>query len=454
MHMKSNVFTFDRSWCVAVGAVLAWLCFPRESSAVTLPAIFSDHMVLQQGKAVPVWGEGEPGEEVRVAIAGQTHTALVGADGRWILKLSPMSRGGPYQLQVKGKATVVVEDVLVGEVWLGSGQSNMAHPAAESRGFEETKAGANLPQVRMFRVESGSSTNAQPNCQGSWKVCSADTVGRFSAVLYFFGRELHTQLGGPVGLINSSLGATAIEAWTSPRAQSNVPGVGGLFNGKIAPLVPYTLGGVIWYQGEANAHGVEQGQRYGSQLMNLVKDWRGHWGYDLPFAWVQLPNFTGRGEAWCLVREGQLKALQLPQTGMAIAVDIGESGNIHPKNKQEVGRRLALWALGTVYGKKVPSISGPLPEVPEFRTKDVVLRFTHTEGGLTAKNGALKGFVIAGTDREWLPGQARIEGEAVIVSNPAITKPVAIRYAWKDNPDCNLYNGAGLPASPFRTDDW
>ena len=371
-----------------------------------------------------------------------------------MVKLAPIRSGGPYTLHVKGRNALAVEDVIVGEVWLGSGQSNMAHPAAEAKEFELTKAGATLPGLRMFKVESGSATNAQQDCRGSWKTCSADTVGRFSAVLYFFGRELHKTLGVPVGLINSSVGATAIESWISPEAQKAEKGEGGLFNAKIAPLIPYAISGAIWYQGEANAHSVEQGRKYHSQLALLVNDWRARWGYSFPFAWAQLPNFTGRAEAWCLVREGQLKALELPQTGMAITVDIGDSGNIHPEEQAggstptvSVGTGQGLWQTGT-------ATSGPLPASQEFRGQDVILRFSHTQGGLVAKGGELKGFTIAASDRKWQPAQARIEGETVIVSNQAINVPVAVRYAWKDDPECNLFNGVGLPASPFRTDNW
>jgi len=441
---------------LGICAGLVWGVIAPAAAEVSLPAVFSDHMVLQQGKNAPVWGRAEPGESVTVAIAGQTKTTRAAESGKWILKLDPIHQGGPYTLRVKGSNELTVADVLVGEVWLGSGQSNMAQPAQEAKDFATTKAESNEPQIRMFKVESGGATNLQSDCKGTWKVCSAETIGRFSAVLYFFGRELHKALGVPMGLINSSVGATAIESWISPETQQAQPGDGrgDLFNGKIAPLIPYSIAGVIWYQGEANAHSVEQGRKYHAQLTTLVNDWRTHWGCEFPFGWAQLPNYKERAEAWCLVREGQLQALELPKTGMAITVDIGDAGNIHPKNKQETGRRLSLWALGRVYGKPVAATSGPLPATHQFRADDVVLEFTHTDGGLVAKDGELKGFTIAGTDHQWQPAQARIAGETVVVSNLAVKNPVAVRYAWQDNPDCNLYNGAGLPASPFRTDDW
>lgn len=450
---------FNASLSLLQFAAVVALSFSTAAPAfadVRLPAIFSDHMVLQQGTTAPVWGWADPGEAISVSLAGQTKTARADATGKWSVQLKGLRTGGPHILTVKGKNEISIADVLVGEVWLGSGQSNMAQPAQEARDFATTKAESDQPQIRMFKVESGGATNALDDCKGTWKICSPETIGRFSAVLYFFGRELHQSLQVPLGLINSSVGASAIESWTPPAAQQAQPGdgKGDLFNGKIAPLIPYAIAGAIWYQGEANARTVEPARYYHQQFPLLINEWRARWGYTFPFAWVQLPNYKERAEGWCLVREGQLKTLSLPQTGMAITVDIGQSGNIHPKNKQETARRLSLWALGTVYGKKVASISGPLPTTQKFRTAEVVLSFSHTDGGLVAKDGDLRGFVIAGSDRQWLPAQAKIKGNKVLVSHPAVKNPVAVRYAWQDDPDCNLYNGAGLPASPFRTDDW
>jgi sialate O-acetylesterase len=229
--------------------------------------------------------------------------------------------------------------------------------------------------------------------------------------------------------------------------------VGGLFNGKISPLIPYAVRGMLWYQGEANTTDAKA-PFYQHQLPLLVNDWRKRWGSEIPFAWVQLPNFTRPGEGWPIVREAMLKTLKLPKTGMAITIDIGEQKNIHPANKQEVGRRLSLWALSSVYGKKVDSASGPLPAGHEVKGDKIVLKFTHADGGLKAKGGDLTGFMIAGEDKQWKKAAAQIEGDRVIVCSPEIAKPVAVRYAWQDWPECNLTNGAGLPASPFRTDDW
>ncbi len=494
----------------------AAFCSHSLRADVKLPAIFSDHMVLQQDVAAPVWGWADPGEKVIVTIAGQSKSAKADAQGKWRVKLGKLKAGGPHALTVKGKNTITLSDVLVGEVWLGSGQSNMALQVNRANNYEQEKAAANFPQIRMFTVTSGAASSAQDDCKGAWQVCSPDTVGAFSATAYFFGREIHRALNVPVGLIHSSVGGTPIESWISPEAQKKSPelkaffetvvkestgfdeataqakyekdlarwkdaakkakaenktsprapqnpvevrkrkgDVGGLFNGKIAPLIPYAIRGVLWYQGEANSTDAKA-PFYQYQLPLLVKDWRARWGCEFPFAWVQLPNFT-RGEGWLLVREAMLKSLKVPNTGMAVTIDIGDPKNIHPTNKQDVGKRLALWAQASVYGQKGVAASGPLPDGHKIRGGEVTLSFKHTDGGLVVPPGGsseLKGFVIAGEDKQWKPAQARIAGDKIIVSHPDVKKPVAVRYAWQDNPDCNLYNGAGLPASPFRTDDW
>ena len=483
-------------------------------AAVKLPAIISDHMVLQQDATLPIWGWAEAGEEVSVSVAGATAKTKADAAGKWSVKLGKLKTGGPHTLTVKGTNELTVNDVLVGEVWLGSGQSNMAMRVNGANNFNHEQTTADLPQIRMFTESSAAAPTAQGGGAGAWVVCAPETVGTFSATLFFTGREIHKALGVPVGLINSSVGGTPIESWIAPETQRSAPelkgffaesekveaavdiekakakyekdlaawteiakqarsekkaaprkpqdpvalrakkgNIGGLFNGKIAPLIPYAIRGALWYQGEANSTDPKAGF-YGRQLALLVTDWRARWGYEFPMAWVQLPNFGGPGRNWPGVREGMLQTLKLPKTGMAVTIDIGEEKNIHPKNKQEVGRRLSLWALGEVYGKKVAATCGPLPAGHEVRGTEVTLSFQHTDGGLVAKDGELKGFVVAGVDRQWKPAQARIKGAQVIVSSPEVQQPVAVRYAWENWPTCNLYNGSGLPASPFRTDDW
>lgn len=488
------------------------------SATVTLPVIFTDHMVLQRERPVPVWGWAEAGREVNVKFAGQTKTTKADKDGRWKVTLDPLKASSDRQnLMVSGQNTVVIKDVLVGEVWLCSGQSNMAMTVKGVQDAEKEIAAANFPKMRMFFVQSFTATSPQEQCKGVWQTCSPQSIPNFSAAAYFFGRNLHQTLKVPVGLINSSVGGTAIESWTSmdvmkdkaelqPLLEQWRQGVtlfeqpenlaknsaakkqwqdavkaaqaagqpsppqpallgrdplsanrpANLFNGKIAPIVPFAIRGAIWYQGESNAG---NGPLYATQLPLMISDWRTRWGYDFPFAWVQLPNFQKRDAApgtasnWARLREAQTKSLAVPNTGMSINIDIGEAGNIHPLNKQEIGRRLALWARAQVYGEKM-AWSGPQYQSHAINGAQVVIRFSHAEGLKTVDgSAALKGFAIADETQKWQWAEARIEGDQVIVTHPAIKTPVAVRYAWANNPEVNLINGAGLPAGPFRTDD-
>ena len=509
------------SSCLPLIALAAFMPLAAQAD-VRLPAVISDHMVLQQEIAVPIWGWADKGEEVTVSIAGQSMSVKAGADGKWMIKLDKLTSGGPHELLITGKNTLKITDVLIGEVWLGSGQSNMAMTVSRSKDFEAEQAAANLPHIRMFRESSGSATDPQETGSGKWEVCSSESVGAFSATAFFFGREIHKSLKLPVGLINSSVGGTPIEAWTSlpaqkslselkplfarwenatatydpekaktqydkafaewrtaakkarddgkqlprppqppvnPRRNSHHPAV--LFNGKIAPLVPYAIRGAIWYQGESNANSSRDGsspENYGLQLRTLIADWRGRWGQgDFPVAWVQLPLFQKpqvepvEETGWTIIREQMLKTLKVPNTGMAITLDLGEANDIHPRDKQGVGKRLAQWALAKVYNQKNVVASGPLPDGYEIDGEEVVLSFRYA-AGLQASGEELKGFAIAGADQKWYPAKARIDGEEVVVWHPDVKQPKAVRYAWADNPDANLINGAGLPASPFRTD--
>ncbi|MFN0079500.1 MAG: sialate O-acetylesterase [Prosthecobacter sp.] len=476
-------------------------------AAITLPAVFSDHMVLQSGKPVPVWGAAAPGAEVTVAIAGQKKTTTADAEGKWSLKLDALTAAAEPQTLTIGDKTI--KDVLIGEVWLGSGQSNMAMTVERSNDLEGSKAAANLPLIRVFTEGSGASPTAKSEGKGAWIICTPETVGKFSATAFFFGRTLHAALKTPVGLINSSVGGTPIESWISPEAQhasaelkpffaamqqddakfdpvkmkalyerqvakwtedvrkAKADGqplprkprdpvatrerkgdVGGLFNGKIAPLIPFAIRGAIWYQGEANAQPTKVAF-YQYQLPLLAKDWRTRWADEFPFAWVQLPNYTRPGDSWPLMRESMLNSLNtIPNSGMAVTLDIGDAKDIHPKNKQDVGYRLAQWALGTVYQKDVPAICGPLIDTATAKGSELVLTFKHAKG-LQAK-GDLTEFEIAGADGQWQPAEAKIDGETVIVSAKPVAEPKGVRYAWKDNPVATLFNGAGMPASPFR----
>jgi sialate O-acetylesterase len=494
---------------------------PLTAAELKLASVLADHMVLQRDKPIAVWGWADVGETVTVSFAGQSKSAIAAADGKWSLTLDAIAASAePRTLTATGKEgrKVEVKDVLVGEVWLGSGQSNMEMSVKAANHFDAEQAAANLPLIRYYSDTNGTAAKPRSEGKGVWQVCSPATVGRFSATLYFFGREIHREVGVPVGLINSSVGATQIEYWIPAEAQCADPETkanydtfmrgytsfdeskftanyekqmavwnvaaekakadnkapparptdvlairkrkgppAGLFNGKVFNLAPFTLRGILWYQGESNSAlpGPNKSHLYHKQLTQLVTSWRTLWDDELPFAWVQLPNFTAPGEGWPRIREAMLQTLELPKTGMAITIDIGDAKNIHPTNKQEVGRRLSLWALGTVYGKDVPAISGPLPTSSLINSNTITVTFKHASGGLKTKDGGpVNGFQIAGADQQWKPAAAKLDGDKVIVSSPDIAASVAVRYAWQDLPDCNLYNAADLPASPFRTDDW
>lgn len=508
-----------------LAATVATLLPLGASAEVKLPAIFSEHMVLQRDQPATVWGWADAGEEVTVTIGKQTKKTKAGADKKWSVKLDKLSAGDAQTMTVKGTNTIEIPDVLVGEVWLCSGQSNMGFTVNRALNFEQEKTAAELPKLRMFTVLSGTAPQPEEDCKGKWVVCSPDAVGTFSATAYFFGRELQAKLNVPMGLINSSVGGTAIESWTSWDAQKDVPQLkfifdswdkriadfdpekakaayekqkaawqiaadkakaegkpapvaprapsepkkdpnrpANLFNGKIAPLVPYTIRGAIWYQGESNADTVERGAAYRVQLPLLIADWRKRWGAEFPFAWVQLPDFDARNpEGWSLVNEAMLKSLKVPKTGMAVALGLGEAKDIHPRNKQEVGKRLATWAMADVYapkpakkGKKAEATTamGPLYAGSKIAGKEVTVTFKQADGLAAKDGGELRGFTIAGEDKQWKPATAKIVKGSVVVSSPDVAKPVAVRYAWASNPEWSLVNAAGIPASPFRTDDW
>ncbi len=481
---------------------------------VSLPVLFSDHMVLQRDSVVPVWGRAAPQEEVVVAMLGQQKTVRASATGDWKVRLDPMPAIRGARLTVSGTNRIALDDVCVGEVWLCSGQSNMGFRVSRAAGAKELIRDANR-SIRQFTVELAPAAAPAKTIRGRWEVAAPEAVAMFSAVGYCFALELAARLGVPVGIINASSGGTLIEAWTSLAAQKDLPGLdatleawnkrmlawdpavaqrrfekleaaypaavakakaagtkaprpprravapdvdpdhpGTLFNGMIAPLVPYTLRGVLWYQGESNGT-IERAHLYRSQLPLLVEDWRHAWDRpDLPFAWVQLPNIVRDGEGWPLVREAMRQGLRLPHTGMAVTIDLGEPDNLHPPRKREVGQRLARWAFADVYGLRDVVGAGPVPERHHVENDRMVIRFGHAAAGLVAKGGALAGFVVAGADRVWRTAKAEIKGAAVEVFNPEVPHPVAVRYGWKDDPVCTLFNGAGLPASPFRTDDW
>jgi sialate O-acetylesterase len=642
------------AWVASTG--LAAAPSLAETATVSLPAVFGDHMVLQRGMRVPVWGSGASGDEITVSIAGHQKSTTVSDDGSWRVTLDPMPAGGPHELVIEGAQTVRFTDVLVGEVWLASGQSNMEMPLAgwgEILDFEIEIARADYPEIRLFKVDRATANQPLEDVSSDgWRRCSPEAVAEFSSTAYFFARRVHRETGIPIGLISSSWGGTVAEAWTSastleqmadfrdavrkirglseaeteimrrefeaamternravreddaglidgfpawavpdledsgwptmtlpdkwedaalpeldgvvwfrrevdlpddwagspleislgpiddadetyfngelagktegwdtPRhyaipgdrveAGRNVIAVrvldtylsGGLwgedadlvltgpsgrsirlagpwlyhvgleleplppspddpnrptvlYNGMIEPLVPYAIRGVIWYQGESNS---SRAYQYRKLFRGLIEDWRSTWGQgNFPFYFVQLAGFEPgpleQGK-WPELREAQALALSLPATGMAVAIDIGNERDVHPKNKQEVGNRLARLALNRLYGVQVadsgPSYGGMSREDAKIRVS-----FNDADGGLEARGGALRGFTIAGADREFHVAEARIERGSVVVWSEDVAFPVAVRYGWEDYSDCNLYNAASLPALPFRTDDW
>lgn len=485
---------------------------------VRLPAVIGDNMVLQQGEPVGIWGWADPNEQVMVSVSWHSMEWAVKADkdGKWKFNVTSPKVGGPYEITLKGKNTVAIKNILVGEVWVCSGQSNMQMAVRSSANSQEEIAAAKYPKIRLFYVQREVAAKPKDDCTGAWVECSPESIPGFSAVAYFFGRELHKELNVPIGLIHTSWGGTPAEAWTTsemlqtdedfkpiltryeelvanypqakadydkkveqwkqavekakaegknpprrpgaPRGPDNPHSPSGLYNAMIAPLIPYGIQGAIWYQGESNAGRAYQ---YRELFPAMITSWRKTWGQgDFPFLFVQLANFKAvkeePGESdWAELREAQLKTLSLPNTGMAVIIDIGEAKDIHPKNKQDVGKRLAAWAMGTTYGRKAAAYSGPLYRAMKVDGNKVTLSFDQIGTGLVAKgDGPLKGFAIAGEDKKFVWADAKIEGGTVVVSSEAVANPVAVRYAWADNPICNLYNKEGLPASPFRTDEW
>jgi sialate O-acetylesterase len=644
---------------------------------IQLPHIFSDHMVLQKAAKVPVWGKAEPGESVTVSLAGVKGQATASAQGKWRLDMDLSKAGaGPFQMTVDGKNHLEIADVVLGEVWVCSGQSNMEFPLSRALDAESEMAHSASPMLRQFRVRRKTSATPMDDCEGVWQTAAPDTSGGFSAVAYFFGKTLQNKLGKPVGLITAAVGDTPVEAWTSyeslsrdpelkvgadrlivnfklfpersqayardfpawlkkygredkpvdpmpflqtadysgwkmvslpgtlaaagfpssgavwlvkrfkfpegqvpkdidlglgkpdgwetvywngtriggrkpndiaadrapaiykvpallvkpgentlavrlfnatgtlgiptrfpyagdwlakmetelpaltPEAQAAMPVAppaaedikkrgGWLFNGMISPLIPYGIKGVTWYQGETNA---DRAVQYKTAFPLMIRDWRSRWGEgDFPFVFCQLANYNAKpknpGESnWAELREAQSTALTLPNTGQAVLIDIGEAAEIHPRNKKDAGERLAAWAFARAYGQNVPA-EGPVFESMKAEGQTIRVRFKPGPGGLVARpvpathvvsslqglteplvrnspNSQLEGFAICGEDKAWVWADARIDGDYVIVSSSRVLAPIAVRYGWAKNPTCNLYNGAGLPASPFRTDQF
>ena len=515
---------------------------------VKLHGLFTDHMVLQQKTVVPIWGKADPGEKINVLIQKdgaslQQATATAGDDGKWMVKLNDLPAGGPYVISITGKNTIKLEDVLVGEVWICSGQSNMEWPVSQSKDAKETAAQAANKNLRMFRHKKVTSGKPLEHVQmdrdwNQWRVATPETVPGFSAVGYFFGAALQKARNVPVGIIQTAWGGTPAEAWTTTEFLEKTPelahystnikkqveyfetnvdeimkqhqekvkqfqikqkeykeklkeyeqaadtskmekpkaptGPGRtpqhpdlspnspsrLYNAMIQPLVPYAIKGAIWYQGESNAG---RAYEYRTLFPAMIQSWRSAWNSEFPFLFVQLAPFRKivdqpQESDWAELREAQLlTSRKLAGTAQAVITDTTDAAtdqtDIHPKNKAPVGQRLALAALQKVYGESVVG-SGPVYEKYSVDGDKIKLSFSSIGTGLECKGEKLTGFTIAGVDKQFYNADARIEGDTVVVSSPAVKEPVAVRFGWCDYPVVNLFNKEGIPASPFRTDDW
>ena len=513
-------------------ALLLVLPFALASTAlgeVKLPHVISDHMLLQREMQVPIWGWDDAGQAITVTLGDHTAETVADEAGRWFVRLPALPAGGPYQLTVRGTTTVQVNDILIGEVWLCSGQSNMEMGVGVAMDAEKEIAAADYPQIRLFELPRRPAGEPATDINANWRICQPDTIadggwGGFSAVGYYFGRKLHKELQVPVGLIDASWGGTLIGPWTPACGFTAVPALHevaetikakdaeyktktlpakmveieawiaatraalangdplpptpwwprhplqshaeptGLYNGMIHPLVPFAIRGAIWYQGEANVH-LADGMTYYEKMKALIGGWREVWRQgDFPFYFVQLAPFKytlhradispyHMPEIW----EAQAASLAIKNTGMAVLTDLGDWRDIHPQNKQEVGRRLALWALAKTYGREKLVYSGPLYKSMSVEGSTIRVKFDHVGSGLASRDGKpLNWFEIAGTDRKYVRADAKIDGDTIVVSSAEVAEPVAVRFAWHMLPEPipNLVNKEGLPASPFRTQRW
>jgi sialate O-acetylesterase len=451
-------------------------------SQVTLPPFFNCNMVLQQGIEIPVWGWASPGEKVTVTLGKNTVSTRTGKNGKWRVNLPKMDYGGPYSMTVKGKNFRTIEHILIGEVWVCSGQSNMEFKVSQAKNATAEIAAANYPDIRLFTVKKRVAKEPQENLdEGEWWICSPESVPDFSAVGYFFGRNLYEHLKVPIGLIHASWGGTVAETWTSAETiaqdpdfsemltklksvDMNTTKVGPnayptlLYNGMINPVIPYGIRGAIWYQGESNA---SRAQQYKRVFPNMIKDWRTKWNQgNFPFLFVQLANFkkavTEPAESeWAELREAQTQTLQVENTGMANIIDVGDANNIHPTDKQTVGYRLSLAARKVAYGETLV-YTGPTYKGMKIDKSRIYITFDNVGKGLKVNNryGYVNGFTIASKEGGFKWARATVVSEnTVMVTSEAVDNPFAVRYGWADNPDdLDLYNIEGLPANPFRTD--
>lgn len=466
------------------GATLGvFLAGPATHAETRLPSVVGSNMVLQREKPVPVWGWDDAGQEVTVTFNGQTAKATADANGRWQVDLKAMKAGGPFDMKIQGSSSIELKNILIGEVWVCSGQSNMEWTVRQSNNPQEEIAAAKYPRIRHIKIPHRPAEKPESDVPSDgWKVCSPETVADFTAVGYYFGRHLHQELDVPIGLIGSNWGGTRIEPWTPPAGFQQVPALKeafadrldsfpakngdrvnhqsplALYNGMIHPLLPYSIRGAIWYQGESNNG---EGMLYHEKMKALILGWRKVWNEpELPFYFVQLAPFTyggGRAQALPFIWEAQAETLKVPHTGMAVTTDISNIKDIHPKNKQDVGKRLALWALAKTYGQDDIVYSGPLYKGMKMADggNKIHLSFDHVGGGLKTRDGQPPShFMIAGEDKQFVEAKAEIVDDQVVVSAESVKNPVAVRFGWSETAEPNLCNEAGLPASPFRTDNW
>jgi len=531
--MKTNNPIIPRHTINLILCAFAIVTASSATAEVRLPKIFTDNMVLQRDLPVRVWGWAYAGETVSVTLAGKNATTKADEKGQWSLELAALQTGENLELTVKGNNRLTLKNVVVGDIWVCSGQSNMEMDLGGCLGAAEDIQAADLPKIRRIKIHHVQA--AQPGVDAPtatpWQVCSPDTARGFTAVGFYFAREIQQKTGVPIGVVDNNWGGTPIEPWVAteglelvaelkpaftarqgaikafraelPKALTQLEGWiaqtrrnladgtetglmpampthpggngwSGMHNAMIHPFVRLPIKGALWYQGESNGG---EGETYSDKMRALIGGWRKLWGQgDFPFYFVQLASFQNvtedpaGGDGWAKLREAQRKSLSIPNTGMAVITDtvpLAEAGDIHPRNKYDVGLRLARWALGRDYGQKELEVSGPLFKALNIEGNKVRLVFDHIGSGLMVgkkegrtaaienKEGKLKRFAVAGADKKWHWAEAVIENDTVVVSSPEVTEPVAVRYAFQMNPDgANLYNRDGLPASPFRTDNW
>jgi sialate O-acetylesterase len=481
---------------------------------VMLPALFSDNMVIQQRAKIAVWGKADPKESVTVQLGGDQQQTVAAKDGSWSVKLEGIKSGGPYELTVSGKNSVSIHNVAIGDVWVCGGESNMEFKTIAARNSTEEMADADLPMVRVFVVKHDAEEKPAGDAEGAWVVCDPGTVKDFSAIGFFFAREINRGQHMPIGLIESAWGPSPIEAWMpraalekdaalkpvldryeaavqaypaaldafkqkvsawqdaaasakatgspTPRMPISPLAPGGerepsaLYNGMISPLLKFGIRGVLWYQGESNT---SDPGLYAKLFPAMIQAWRAGWGEgDVPFLYAQLAGFMARqstpgSSPWAELREAQEAALKLPKTGMAVTADTSEEHEMHPANKQDVAHRLALLAEKIVYGEPGTMAAGPAFAGMQIENGAAVLTFRNADGGLVATSGSSLGFSIAGADGNFVWANATVRGQQVTVQSPDVPQPTAVRYGWANFPVLDLFNKAGLPAGPFRTDE-